>query len=98
MSWRQVELAKNAHEISERGTELYKRFLKFTEHFEKVGKGLQTAMGGYNAAVGSLERQVFPAARKMRELQGESTDDLKALELKEESPRSLVLSSDDEQA
>ena len=97
MSWRQVELAKNAAEISERGTELYKRFLKFTEHFEKVGKGLQTAMGGYNAAVGSLERQVLPAARKMRELQGENADTVKALEIRDETPREIMLTADDEQ-
>ena len=35
ISWRQVELAQNAQEISELGYDLYKRFLKFIEHFEK---------------------------------------------------------------
>lgn len=38
MSWRQVELAKNAQEISERGSDLYKRLLTFTAHLEKVGR------------------------------------------------------------
>lgn len=96
MSWRQVELAKNAAEISQAGAELYKRLLKFTEHFEKVGRGLSSAMGGYNAAVGSLERQVFPSARKMRELEGESADALSTLEPKEDTPRPLSLTADDE--
>ena len=69
VSWRQVELAKNAAEISERGSDLYKRLLSFTGHMENVGKNIQGAMKGYDAAVGSLERQVLPAARKFKDLQ-----------------------------
>ena len=60
MSWRQAELAQNAQEISDLGYDLYKRFLKFTDHFEKIGGHLQKAMGGYDAALGSMERQVLP--------------------------------------
>ena len=97
MSWRQVELAKNAAEISQAGAELYKRLLKFTEHFEKIGRGLSSAMGGYNAAVGSLERQVFPAARKMRELEGDNADALSTIEMREETPRPLTLAAEEEQ-
>ncbi|PZO88794.1 MAG: DNA recombination protein RmuC, partial [Micavibrio aeruginosavorus] len=33
LSWRQVEMAKNAAEISALGAELFKRLSKFTEHF-----------------------------------------------------------------
>lgn len=100
MSWRQVELAQNAQKISETGYDLYKRFLKFTEHFEKIGKGLQSAMGGYDAALGSLERQVLPAARKFKDLQGAGASTLAdAPELKtvESQPRKLSLTQDDEQ-
>ena len=74
LSWRQVELAQNAQEISNAGQELYKRFLKFTDHFEKVGKHLQSAMGGYDAAVGSMERQILPAARKFKDLQASASN------------------------
>ena len=99
MSWRQVELANNAKEISALGYDLYKRFLKFTEHFEKVGRGLQSAMGGYDAALGSLERQVIPAARKFKELQGaaDGAADLPELKTVEQMPRRLSLTGDDEQ-
>ena len=68
MSWRQVELAKNAQEISLQASELYKRLSVFGGHMEKVGKGLKSAIENYNSAVGSLERKVFPQARKMESL------------------------------
>lgn len=98
MSWRQAELAKNAGEISELGGELYKRLLTFTTHIEKVGKNLQTAMNGYDAAIGSLEKSVLPSARKMHELQGKNPSDLPEIEAIERTPRILSLTEEDEQA
>ena len=98
VSWRQVELAKNAAEISERGVDLYKRLLTFTSHIEKVGKNLQTAMKGYDAAVGSLERQVLPAARKFKDHHGgNNLGEMPEIEQIEETPRSLSLTSEDDQ-
>jgi DNA recombination protein RmuC len=99
VSWRQVELAKNAQEISDRGLDLYNRLLVFTGHIEKIGKGLQSAMGGYDAAVGSLEKNVLPAAREFKDLQALSNvQDLPELATIEETPRALRLTSADEQA
>lgn len=69
LSWRQAELAKNAQEISARGSELYQRLAIFAGHFEKIGKGILGAMNSYNDAIGSLERSVLPSARKLKELQ-----------------------------
>jgi len=97
LSWRQVELAKNAQEISEQGVELYKRFLKFTDHLGKVGKGLQSAMNNYDSAVGSLQGSVLPAARKFRELQaGATLPEAAEMENIEQTPRALALTSEDE--
>lgn len=100
MSWRQVELAQNAQEISLAGTELYKRFLKFTDHLGKVGKGLQSAMSGYDAAIGSLEKQVLPAARKFKDLQsaggGALENDVPEFNVIEASPREISLTAEDE--
>ena len=96
MSWRQVELAKNAQEISELGGELYKRLLTFTDHIGKVGKNLQTAMNGYDAAIGSLEKSVLPSARKMHELQGRAAADLGTFDSIERSPRVLSLTEEDD--
>jgi DNA recombination protein RmuC len=66
--WRQEALARNARDISDNAAELYKRLAKFGEHFQKVGRGLTNAIGSYNDAVGSMERQVLPSARKIKEL------------------------------
>ncbi len=90
LSWRQVELAKNAEEISSRGAELYKRLQAFYGHMDRVGKGIGTAMKGYNDAVGSLERSVTPAARKFKDLQLQGGNkDLPALNMLEDTPRAL---------
>ncbi len=99
MSWRQVELAANAQEIADLGFDLYKRFLKFTDHFEKIGGHLQSAMKGYDAAVGSLERQVLPAARKFKELQGAKAgiEEIKTHQSIEALPRQISLTAEDEQ-
>jgi DNA recombination protein RmuC len=66
--WRQEALAQNARDISDNAAELYKRLARFGDHFQKVGKGLTTAIGSYNDAVGSMERQVLPSARRIKEL------------------------------
>ncbi len=68
LSWRQVELARNAQNISAVGSDLYQRLCTFNSHLEKAGKGLGQALDGYNKAMGSLERMVLPAARKLKDL------------------------------
>lgn len=67
--WRQEQLAENAREISELGSELYKSLSTFSGHVQKVGRGLSGAMNSYNDAIGSLERNVLPKARKFDELE-----------------------------
>jgi DNA recombination protein RmuC len=66
--WRQEALAANAERIRELGEELYKRLATFGEHLAKVGKGLETAVSGYNQAVGSFESKLLPGARRFTEL------------------------------
>jgi DNA recombination protein RmuC len=66
--WRQEALTQNAQEISEHAAELYKRLAKYGEHFQKVGRGLTSAVNSYNEAVGSMERQVLPSARRIKDL------------------------------
>lgn len=66
--WRQNALAENALHIQELGEDLYKRLATFTGHLAKVGRTLGQSVEAYNSAVGSLERQVLPGARKFTEL------------------------------
>ena len=37
-------------------------------HLDKLGRSLTTAVGAYNATVGSLERSLLPSARRMADL------------------------------
>jgi DNA recombination protein RmuC len=65
--WRQETIAESARAVSELGRELYTRLATLTEHFAKVGRGLETAVRSYNDTVGSLETRVLPSARKFKE-------------------------------
>jgi DNA recombination protein RmuC len=66
--WKQAILADNAIEIRRLGEELYKRLAVFGEHLGRLGKSLGSSVESYNKAVGSLEQQVLPAARRFPEL------------------------------
>ena len=66
--WRQNALAENAAHIQELAEELYKRLATFGDHLGRLGKSLGASVDSYNSAVGSLERQVLPGARKFTEL------------------------------
>ncbi len=66
--WKQTVLADNAAEIRRLGEDLYKRLAVFSEHLSKLGKSLGNSVESFNKAVGSLEQQVLPAARRFPEL------------------------------
>jgi len=89
--WRQESLANDAREIAALGRDLYERLATMASHWHKMGKGLSTAMGAYNDAVGSLESRVLPAARKFRDLnvaaEGKEIDFISQLET---LPRTLT--------
>lgn len=63
----QFKVNENAREISKLGETLYKRITVFAEHMSKVGRSLGGALDSYNEAVGSLERNVLPSLRRMKE-------------------------------
>jgi DNA recombination protein RmuC len=66
--WRQSAVAENAATIRELGQELYRRLGNFVGHIGQIGQRLGKAVEAYNSAVGSLERQVMPQARRFTEL------------------------------
>ncbi len=78
--WKQTVLADNAAEIRRLGEELYKRLAVFGEHLGKLGKSLGSSVESFNKAVGSLEQQVMPAARRFPELGLRVNRDLEPIE------------------
>ena len=66
--WKQTILADNAAEVRRLGEEVYKRLAVFGEHLGRLGKSLGSSVESFNRAVGSLEQQVLPAARRFPEL------------------------------
>ncbi len=87
--WRQQTVAENAERIRELGDELYRRLATFTEHLAKLGRSLGSSVDAYNRAVGSLERQVLPGARRFGELGISGKKELEALEPLERAVRGV---------
>ncbi len=66
--WRQESVSRNAEAISALGRALHDRAAVFAAHLEKMGRGLDAAIGHYNSAVGSFSTGLLPGARKLAEL------------------------------
>jgi DNA recombination protein RmuC len=65
LGWRQERMVAEAAEIAEAAGALHGRFSRFLGEFERVGKGLTTAAGAYDKAVGSMEARLLPSLRKI---------------------------------
>ena len=65
--WRQDTIAREAIEIGKAGAELYDRLAVAAEHMKRVGGGLETAVNNYNKFVGSFERNVLSAGRRLKD-------------------------------
>jgi DNA recombination protein RmuC len=66
--WQSHDLTENARAVVATGQELYARLGTLGGHVDKLGRSLGTAVTDFNKTVGSLERTVLPAARRMTEL------------------------------
>lgn len=87
--WQQTKLAENAQKISELGKKLYDNLRVMAGHMDRLGDSLEKSMKAYNQTVGSMERTVFPTARKFPELAVSATEEIPQLEQKDETPRLL---------
>lgn len=97
--WRQSAVAENAALIRDLGQELHRRLGSFVSHLGKAGQRLGSAVDAYNSAVGSLERQVLPQARRFTELgaaTGEALPVTEPIETLVRSPSQTSGSADSE--
>jgi len=88
--WRQLSVAENAEKIRETGEELYRRLATFAEHLGRVGRSLDATVKHYNSAVGSLERQVMPGARRFPEMGIQSSKRIEEPEQLERTTRQIT--------
>ena len=94
--WQHEKLARNAEEIRELGCTLYDRLRTFSEHFEKVGDGLERAVKNFNAAAGSFESRVLVSARRFRELGAAQDKEIREQPVVEAAPREFALTAPEE--
>lgn len=87
-SWQQDVLTNEAKTLFDLSRQLYTRLSTTASHIEKLGRTIERSVKDYNTFVGSLERQVFPTARKLAAL--DESKVLAPLEGIEEAPRELT--------
>ena len=88
--WNQQNLAESARKISEAGKQLYDRLCVMTAHMDNLGKRLDGTVKSYNEMLSSMEKRVFPAGRRMAELDRSlAAANLADPELIEKTPRQL---------
>lgn len=73
-AWTETDFADNARKVFDEGRELHKRLGTMGDHLDKLGRSLTSSVQAYNKAVGSLERNVLPSARRMRDLKVSDAD------------------------
>lgn len=88
--WRQTALAENAEVIRNLAEDLYKRLGVFAGHLNRLSRNLSGSVDAFNSAVGSLERQVLPGARKFTELGVRPDKSLEPIETIDKLTRTLA--------
>jgi DNA recombination protein RmuC len=88
-TWRQEALTENYREVARLGRDLYDRVGTFTGYFDEVRKKLDGAVQAYNKAAASFEARVLVGARRLKELEVTTGDELPALEPIDTVPRVL---------
>ncbi len=68
LGWREQRLAEQAREIAETARQLHARFGTFLNGFDALGRRLDSAVGEYNRATGSLEGRLLPQLRRIENL------------------------------
>jgi DNA recombination protein RmuC len=88
-SWRQEALTENYREVARLGKEFYERLATFADRFDEVRKRLDGAVQAYNEAAGSFESRILVSARRLRDLEVTTADELRPADPIERVPRVL---------
>lgn len=85
--WKDERLAENSERIRELGKELYKRLSDMSNHVSDLGTKLKGAVDSYNRFLGTLESRVNVSARRFRDLDCASTQEIEESKKVEVEPR-----------
>ncbi|MEA2488339.1 MAG: recombination protein RmuC, partial [Acidobacteriota bacterium] len=66
--WKVERTEENAKKMHDAGVELFNRFVKVMEHIANIGKALQGTVEKYNAAIGSIDRMLWPKGEEMQRM------------------------------
>lgn len=91
-SWNQLKTMENIEEIRDAAVELHDRSAILVDHMVQIGKGLNGTISNYNKAIGSLEGNFLPQARKIKRLSlAYSTKEMAEIMPVETSVRQIVV-------
>src|SRR6266851_5021691 len=93
--WREQQIAENAQRISGCAQELHERLGTMVEHLARLGASLDRSIEDFNAAIGSFEGRVLPAARRFKELGTASKKEIGELTPIDKTARALLMSHEE---
>ena len=81
VAWQNENASEHAEAVLKVASELHERLSTMADHLAKVGRGLDSAVGAYNKAVGSYGSRVLVSARRLEGLAAtrSSLDDMPPL-------------------
>ena len=68
LNWQQVRVAETAEQITQLGRQLHADIARYSENFAQVGRGLRSAVNGYNTSVATFQSSVVRRSDKFQEL------------------------------
>jgi DNA recombination protein RmuC len=89
--WRQEKLAENSAKVADEGKKLLDAINVWAGHFLKLRGAVFDLVQHFNATQGSIERNVLPKARAMKELGVQTLKDIPAIEPVSEVPRAAEM-------
>ena len=89
--WRQEKMAENSAKVADEGKKLLDAINVWAGHFLKLRGAVFDVVQHFNAVQGSVERNVLPKARMMKELGVQTLKDIPTIEPVNEVPRAAEL-------